>query len=73
VLIAGNIAEIAAVALAGRFDIEIAAESAPDARGVLAAALRQIEPAESPVRPLYLRPPDVTMPKQQTPLAAARR
>jgi tRNA threonylcarbamoyl adenosine modification protein YeaZ len=43
-LIAGNIAEIAAVA-----------------------------PAESPVRPLYLRPPDVTMPKQQTPLAAARR
>ena len=72
-LIAGNIAEIAAVALAGRFDIEIAAESAPDARGVLAAALRQIEPAESPVRPLYLRPPDVTMPKQQTPLAAARR
>jgi tRNA threonylcarbamoyladenosine biosynthesis protein TsaB len=72
-LIAGNIAEIAAVALAGRFDIEIAAESAPDARGVLAAALRQIEPAESPVRPLYLRPPDVTMPKQHTPLAAARR
>jgi tRNA threonylcarbamoyladenosine biosynthesis protein TsaB len=61
--------------LAGRFDTEIAAESAPDARGVLAAALRQIkrEPAESPVRPLYLRPPDVTMPKQHTPLAAARR
>ena len=74
-LIAGDIAEIAAAALAGRFDTEIAAESAPDARGVLAAALRQIdrEPAESPVRPLYLRPPDVTMPKQQTPLAAARR
>jgi tRNA threonylcarbamoyladenosine biosynthesis protein TsaB len=74
-LIAGDIAEIAAAALAGRFATEIAAESAPDARGVLGAALRQIErePAESPARPLYLRPPDVTMPKQQTPLAAARR
>jgi tRNA threonylcarbamoyladenosine biosynthesis protein TsaB len=74
-LIAGDVAEIAAAALAGRFEAEIAVDSAPDARGVLAAALRQIErePAKSPVRPLYLRPPDVTMPKQQTPLAAARR
>ena len=74
-LIAGDIAEIAVAALAGRFDTEIAAESAPDARGVLAAGLRQIErkPADGPVRPLYLRPPDVTMPKQQIPLATARR
>jgi tRNA threonylcarbamoyladenosine biosynthesis protein TsaB len=74
-LIAGDVAEIAAAALAGRFEAEIEVDSAPDARGVLAAALRQIErePAKSPVRPLYLRPPDVTMPKQQTPLAAARR
>lgn len=74
-LLAGDIAEIAAAALADRFDTEIAVESAPDARGVLAAALRQIarEPAGSPVRPLYLRPPDVTIPKQQTPLAAAGR
>jgi tRNA threonylcarbamoyladenosine biosynthesis protein TsaB len=74
-LIAGDSAEIAAAALGGRFDTEIAAESAPDARGVLAAAFRQIarEPTDGPVRPVYLRPPDVTMPKQQTALATARR
>jgi len=74
-LVAGDIAEIAAAALGGRFRVEIMAGSAPDARGVLAAALRQIEhePTDSPARPLYLRPPDVTMPKQQTALAAARR
>jgi hypothetical protein len=42
---------------------------------VLAAALRQIErdPAGSPPRPLYLRPPDVTMPKRREPVRAAGR
>jgi hypothetical protein len=41
----------------------------------LAAALRQIErdPAGSPARPLYLRPPDVTLPKRRDPAPAARR
>ena len=64
-LIAGDAVDSAAAALGGRFVIEIAENSAPDARGVLAAALRQIaaEPDEGRVRPLYLRPPDVTFPE----------
>ena len=64
-LIAGDIAKDAAAALGGRFAIEIADNSAADARGVLAAAFRQMEsePAGTPVAPLYLRPPDVTFPK----------
>src|SRR5262249_44635357 len=41
-LIGGDAAADAAVALGGRVAIEIAEDSAPDARGVLAAALRQI-------------------------------
>jgi len=64
-LLAGDIVEATAAALGGRFVIEIADNSAPDARGVLTAALRRVarEPGGIPVRPLYLRPPDVTVPK----------
>ena len=74
-LSAGDAAEAAAAALGGRFGMEIAESSAPDARGVLAAALRQIaaEPGESRARPLYLRPPDVTFPKSVPPARTARR
>ena len=74
-LVAGDRAETAAAALGGRLEAEIATGSAPDARGVLAAALRQIErePAGKPVRPLYLRPPDVTMPKARGAVAATQR
>ena len=70
-LIAGDMVEAAAAALGSSVPVEIAEGSAPDARGVLAAALRQIErePSEDPVRPLYLRPPDVTLPKQPPPVA----
>jgi tRNA threonylcarbamoyladenosine biosynthesis protein TsaB len=74
-LTAGDMAEQGATALGGHFDVAIAAGSAPDARGVLMAALRQIErdPAGCPARPLYLRPPDVTMPKRRAPVPAAGR
>jgi tRNA threonylcarbamoyladenosine biosynthesis protein TsaB len=74
-LIAGDMAEQAEAVLGGHFDVAIVADSAPDARGVLAAALRQIErdPAGSPPRPLYLRPPDVTMPMRRGPVRAAGR
>jgi tRNA threonylcarbamoyladenosine biosynthesis protein TsaB len=65
-LIAGDAAE-AAAALIDRPGITIVAHSAPDARGVLAGA-RRIS-TDAPVRPLYLRPPDVTFPR---PSAAAR-
>ncbi|HEX6440924.1 MAG TPA: tRNA (adenosine(37)-N6)-threonylcarbamoyltransferase complex dimerization subunit type 1 TsaB [Stellaceae bacterium] len=69
-LIAGDMVEAAAAALGARIAVEIAEGSAPDAGGVLVAALRQIEraPSSDPVRPLYLRPPDVTLPKQPPPV-----
>jgi len=61
--IAGDTAEAAAAALA-EWKLEVLAETAPDAGGVLAAALHQIAKAiEIPARPLYLRPPDVSFPK----------
>ena len=65
-LIAGDMADAAATALGRRSGIEIATGSAPDATGVLAAAWRrfQSDPSGSPLRPLYLRPPDVSLPKQ---------
>jgi tRNA threonylcarbamoyladenosine biosynthesis protein TsaB len=72
-LIAGDAVEAAAAALRGRAAIAVANDSAPDAKGVLAGALRQLQsdasdgaPA-SPVRPLYLRAPDVTLPKSTPP------
>jgi tRNA threonylcarbamoyladenosine biosynthesis protein TsaB len=62
--VAGDAAEAAATALAGGSHIEVLPETAPDARGVLAAALDQgAAVAESSPRPLYLRPPDVSFPK----------
>jgi tRNA threonylcarbamoyladenosine biosynthesis protein TsaB len=66
VLIAGDAAEAAATALGGDIRCAIAGDSVPDARGVAAAALRQLGSGEitGPVRPLYLRPPDVTLPKR---------
>jgi tRNA threonylcarbamoyladenosine biosynthesis protein TsaB len=72
-LVAGDMAEAAATALGRRPGIEIAAGSAPDATGVLAAAWRQTksDPAGSPLRPLYLRPPDVSLPRRREPLPAA--
>jgi tRNA threonylcarbamoyladenosine biosynthesis protein TsaB len=64
ILIAGDAAAVAADALEGRGGWTVVADSAPDARGVAAAALRQLHCAmpAGPVRPLYLRPPDVTLP-----------
>lgn len=64
VLIAGDAAERAAVALAGHAPAALAPNSAPDACGVAAAALRLWRSGAPPVpaRPLYLRPPDVTVP-----------
>jgi tRNA threonylcarbamoyladenosine biosynthesis protein TsaB len=65
-LIAGDAAEAASAALGGRAGIAIAGNSAPNAEGVLAAALHQlgfdavVDTLSRPVRPLYLRPPDVT-------------
>ena len=78
-LIAGDAAEAAVIALGGRTAIAVAGNSAPDAEGVLAAALRQLRsgaPADAtagPVRPLYLRPPDVTLPRRPPSLPAASR
>jgi len=70
-LIAGDMAEAAVKALRRGVGIEVAAGSAPDAMGVLAAAWRQAtsNPAGNPLRPLYLRPPDVSLPKRRSPLA----
>ena len=65
-LVAGDAAQRAASNLSQRPHTMMAADSAPDAAGVLQAALcRWRLPATSakPV-PLYLRPPDVTFPKR---------
>ena len=58
--------EAAAAALGGRVRCAIACDSAPDAKGVAVAALRELRSGAlaSPVRPLYLRPPDVTVAKR---------
>ena len=62
-LVGGDAASAAAAALAGR-DLKVLPETAPDARGVLAAAWHQLtEAGENPARPIYLRPPDVSFPK----------
>lgn len=64
--IAGDAAAAAAAALAGRSDIAVLSDTAPDACGVLAAALAQ-DNDSSRARPLYLRPPDVTFPSVPQP------
>jgi tRNA threonylcarbamoyladenosine biosynthesis protein TsaB len=64
-LLAGDAVETAALALARHADIELVAGSAPDALGVLAAARRRWLEGTAAVaaRPLYIRAPDVTLPK----------
>jgi tRNA threonylcarbamoyladenosine biosynthesis protein TsaB len=71
-LVAGDAAAAAAACLGTLYSLRVAGASAPDARGVAAAALRQsvARAADQPVRPLYLRPPDVTLPGR-LPRAAA--
>lgn len=66
-LIAGDAALAGAAALKGRSGIAVADNSAPDALGVAAAVLRLLRDgaATAPARPLYLRPPDVTLPKSR--------
>ena len=62
--IAGDAAEAARSVLGRRDHVEVLADTPPDARGVLAAALHQrAGAAEKVARPLYLRPPDVSFPK----------
>ncbi len=65
-LIAGDAAEAASAALSGRMRCAIAGDSAPDAQGVVAAALVELrsDAMAGPVRPLYLRSPDVTLAKR---------
>jgi tRNA threonylcarbamoyladenosine biosynthesis protein TsaB len=64
-LVAGDAAQRAAATLSQRPDTMVAAGSAPDAAGVLRAALRRWPlpaPSAKP-EPLYLRPPDVSFSK----------
>ena len=64
-LVAGDAAQRAAAALAQRRDTAVLEDSAPGAVGTLRAGLRRLrlgKAADAP-RPLYLRPPDVTLPE----------
>ena len=64
-LLAGDAAQRAAPALAQRPDTAVLEDSAPGAIGTLRAGLRLLRlgsAADAP-RPLYLRPPDVRLPK----------
>jgi tRNA threonylcarbamoyladenosine biosynthesis protein TsaB len=63
VQIAGDAAAAAAAALVSREGVSTIAGSTPDAGGVLAAAAGRIAGPDSRPRPLYLRPPDVSVPK----------
>jgi tRNA threonylcarbamoyladenosine biosynthesis protein TsaB len=64
-LIAGDRAELAGDALGRDRPVGVIPDSAPDALGVAAAALFDLNSGapDVPARPLYLRPPDVTLPK----------
>jgi tRNA threonylcarbamoyladenosine biosynthesis protein TsaB len=66
-LVAGDAAAAAAACLGARDGLRVADASAPDARGVALAALRQPAgtAAGRPAQPLYLRPPDVTLPRDR--------
>ncbi len=68
-LIAGDRAELAADALGRDRPVGVIPDSAPDALGVAAAALFGLNSGapDAPARPLYLRPPDVTLPKGRDP------
>ena len=74
-LIAGDATEAAAAALFGRPGLAIAPNSAPDALGVLSAArlVWQSNADPQPLSPLYLRPPDVSLPKNRAGLFAPAR
>lgn len=64
--VAGDAAGRAAAALTGRPAVSLVADSAPEAQGVWRAALerwRQGVRADE-ARPLYLRPPGVTLPRR---------
>jgi tRNA threonylcarbamoyladenosine biosynthesis protein TsaB len=63
-LIAGDAAQRAAAALEQRPDTAVLEDSAPGAVGALRAGLHllRLGKADAP-RPLYLRPPDVTLPE----------
>jgi tRNA threonylcarbamoyladenosine biosynthesis protein TsaB len=62
-LVAGDAAQRAALVLSNCADTIIVENSAPDAAGVLRAGLhRWRSGAVDAPRPLYLRPPDVTLP-----------
>ncbi len=69
IVIAGDAALRAAAALHGSCEAAIAKVASVPVTGVLGAALRRWERGEvDPVRPLYLRPPDVTVAKGLPPL-----
>ena len=73
-LIAGDAAQRAALVLSNCADTIIVEDSAPDAVGVLRAGLRRWRSgAVDAPRPLYLRPPDVTLPssRRASPLSRA--
>jgi tRNA threonylcarbamoyladenosine biosynthesis protein TsaB len=73
-LIAGDLAELAAGALGRDRPVSLVPDSAPDALGVAAAALFGLNAgaADAPVRALYLRPPDVTLPRPKSLGSAVR-
>ncbi len=62
-LIAGDAAQRAALVLSNYADTTIVEDSAPDAVGVLRAGLHRWRSGTvDAARPIYLRPPDVTLP-----------
>jgi tRNA threonylcarbamoyladenosine biosynthesis protein TsaB len=71
--VAGDVAELAAGALGRDRPADPIPRSAPDALGVAAAALFALESGMPgvPVRPLYLRPPDVTPPPAKAAITVA--
>ena len=69
-IVAGDAAEIAAAALCNAVDAVVLPETAADARGVVAALRPEWRGGGvGPAAPLYLRPPDVTLPKTPEPIA----
>jgi tRNA threonylcarbamoyladenosine biosynthesis protein TsaB len=68
-LVAGDAAAVAAAALTRRRGFMVAAAMVPDALGVAAAARDRLAAGESagPMLPLYLRPPDVSLPGPRPP------
>jgi tRNA threonylcarbamoyladenosine biosynthesis protein TsaB len=69
IAIAGAAAARAAAALGGPPNAKVIEAALPPVAGVVRAALRRWRCGErsGPVRPLYLRPPDVTLPGGQRP------